>query len=161
MKKTFRLPKAFAIKWIEALRSGKYKQTNGKLSKLIKTEEITENELDNYGFCCLGVAGHICGNPISRLNTPFLYFDYGLIDIPNEILKREECSVNKYSLITVLSSLNDGTEKDLTIIDYNLRPDVLSKFESNTKLLKFSFSQIADFIEDNVEFYEIEENNQK
>lgn len=35
-------------KWVKALRSGKYKQTNGKLR-------------DERGFCCLGVACEVVG----------------------------------------------------------------------------------------------------
>ena len=40
--------KAFLRKWIEALRSGKYKQGNHTLR-----QEISEGE---YTYCCLGVA---------------------------------------------------------------------------------------------------------
>lgn len=36
-------------KWLAALRSGKYKQTNGVL-----------HNYANGGFCCLGVAAHVC-----------------------------------------------------------------------------------------------------
>lgn len=48
--KRYRLPKEFTEKWLKALRSGKYEQGTFKLYK----------EEDN-SYCCLGVAGNICG----------------------------------------------------------------------------------------------------
>ena len=42
----------FVKKWIVALRSGEYKQGKGVLA-------IQEG--DTVAFCCLGVAGHLCG----------------------------------------------------------------------------------------------------
>jgi hypothetical protein len=45
-----KLPKAFKNKWLKALRSGEYKQGDGKLW----------NKKDNT-YCCLGVAGKLCG----------------------------------------------------------------------------------------------------
>lgn len=48
--KKYRLPKEFAEKWIEALRSGDYKKGRGRLY----------NESKN-NYCCLGVACSILG----------------------------------------------------------------------------------------------------
>ena len=62
LKETYKLPKAFKTKWIKALRSGKYKQ--GRL-RLYNPKEDT--------YCCLGVAGKICG--VDRLNIN-QYLDY-------------------------------------------------------------------------------------
>lgn len=42
------LPQEFKEKWIAALRSGEYKQDKGALQT-------------NNGYCCLGVAAHLCG----------------------------------------------------------------------------------------------------
>ena len=49
MEKKYQLPREFAEKWVEALRSGEYKQTDHKL-------------INNKGdYCCLGVACKIVG----------------------------------------------------------------------------------------------------
>lgn len=46
--KKFKLPKEFAQKWVEALRSGKYRQ-----GKYMLSERNNSGVCDN---CCLGVA---------------------------------------------------------------------------------------------------------
>lgn len=43
-----KLPKKFKAKWVKALRSGKYAQTDGTLK-------------NDTGYCCLGVAAEVCG----------------------------------------------------------------------------------------------------
>lgn len=40
-------------KWLDALRSGEYEQTMGVLS-------------DGVGYCCIGVAGHVTGLPLTE-----------------------------------------------------------------------------------------------
>lgn len=61
MKKEYpKLPKAFKNKWIKALRSGDYKQGED----LLKAQQYTEDGIKikgEYKYCCLGVAGDICG----------------------------------------------------------------------------------------------------
>ena len=57
MTKKPKLPKRFKNKWINALRSGKYKQGQSDL--------YNENK---DTFCCLGVAGFICGGNLDRLD---------------------------------------------------------------------------------------------
>lgn len=47
------MPKELKAKWIEALRSGKYKQTIGTLC-------------DERGHCCLGVLMEVAGEQIQR-----------------------------------------------------------------------------------------------
>lgn len=163
MEKKFRLPKPFAIKWLEALRSGKYIQASGMLTKpLFIDTPPTENELNNFGFCCLGVAGHICGNPIGKLTTGFLYTNKGeeLVNIPSEILKTYESTLESKPMVHILATLNDGINKTSVLSGYNVRPDVSAEIDETLnkgKDYRFSFTQIADFIEDNVEFYETEE----
>ena len=49
-----KLDPAFKSKWLEALRSGKYRQTNGTL-------RLTTPG-GNHRFCCLGVACNIVSN---------------------------------------------------------------------------------------------------
>ncbi len=42
--------------WLEALRSGEYKQSVGLLR-------------DHHGYCCLGVLAEVCGNPDGWKNS--------------------------------------------------------------------------------------------
>jgi len=50
-KKEYKLPRVFAEKWIEALRSGKYQQGRGQLYSI-----------NNDNYCCLGVACEVAGH---------------------------------------------------------------------------------------------------
>lgn len=58
-----KLPEGFKTKWIEALESGNYSQTNGLLYRPI------ENSNGPMGFCCLGVAANVCEIGLNRLNN--------------------------------------------------------------------------------------------
>lgn len=55
---TNKLPTEFKAKWVEALRSGKYKQGRMKLYDAL-----------NDCYCCLGVADVICGYKPSARGT--------------------------------------------------------------------------------------------
>lgn len=127
-QKKFKLPKEFTIKWLEALRSGKYPQA--------------EEELFNgTGYCCIGVAGMICGIPKKQLIDRSLFVENSsnqhggyskeqldsFIVLPKELLG----AFSNDSLVGSLVNRNDG----------------MSGFK------KHSFSEIADWIEENVELY--------
>jgi hypothetical protein len=58
MEEQYQLPREFGTKWVEALRSGKYKQTTGKLHKQ-KTMQ----------YCCLGVACRVAKIPIRIIDN--------------------------------------------------------------------------------------------
>jgi hypothetical protein len=108
---TAKLPTEFKSKWIAALRSGEYKQATGELY-----DEI------NGGFCCIGVAGHICGIPTEELKLLGV-FEYGnklSLNVPNEIVG--EGVENK--IVGILTDMNDNDKK--------------------------SFAEIADYIEANL-----------
>ena len=49
-----KLPVEFKAKWVEALRSGKYKQCHSYLTDYLVDDE--GHDTDEVGFCCLGVA---------------------------------------------------------------------------------------------------------
>jgi hypothetical protein len=51
--KTIRMPKALLDKWLAALRSGEFKQCDGRLA-------------DNGGFCCLGVLQCVADGDVER-----------------------------------------------------------------------------------------------
>lgn len=160
MEKKFKLPKPFAIQWLEALRSGKYIQKGGSLTSALFVETVapTNDDLNNYGFCCLGVAGHICGNPANKLTTGFLYSDKGnLENVPEELMLKVNDELENHPFVKVLSNMNDGIYNSSLISGYHLRDDVRTKFDdrlSENKDYRFTFAEIADFIEDNTEFYE-------
>lgn len=133
MKKKFTLPKEFALKWLEALRSGEYKQG----------ERFLANKGVQTTFCCLGVAGRICGYSVEQLNSTHFFKSELFGKVPNEIVGSSE---NELSL--TLSRLNDGIILDINSeSDYNFRVDY-----KKGEPLKLNFNQIADFIEDNVKF---------
>lgn len=52
MEKTQVLPENFKKKWVDALRSGKYKQSKRRLY-------ATDKNSGEVSYCCLGVAAHI------------------------------------------------------------------------------------------------------
>lgn len=133
-KKQFYLPKDFAERWIAALRSGNYKQGKSKLCTIDSNNNIPT-------YCCLGVAGAICGIPDeemnitffrerSPLNTGFFPADLAIkMGYPEELLLTEGqdcCGSSSNCLAKKLSILNDNDE---------------------------SFLEIANWIETNIEFY--------
>lgn len=113
--KTYKLPKEFAEKWVSALRSGKYKQTS---DSLIKFSDTTNEK----SYCCLGVAGSICGLKSKTLLKHRLSDLYGnILPIKKDI---GDLKINE-DFNQTLINLNDSGK---------------------------SFTEIADWIESNVEF---------
>ena len=156
--KKFKLPKEFAEKWIEALKSGDYKQGH---SMLATTDvECFDGEtlppIEKCSFCCLGVAAKISGNPVEELiGVEYLYSKKAYKGIPEELLT--EYSGNDQALVWTLSQLNDGMSRDTYIEEfkdkaYNFRIDIEQHFTKEGKL-ESTFEDIVNFIKDNVEFY--------
>ena len=99
--KTFRLPIEFANKWIAALKSGSFKQGSGRLFSV-------------NTYCCIGVAGHICGVPDEMMD------DKGLFSKQHFVISKEWEEVNKIfaiaeligdssnSFVKILMNMNDG-----------------------------------------------------
>lgn len=171
--KTFKLPNSFAYKWVTALRSGEYEQLEGQLIDCVihsYTEEIPKIERSNMKKgCCLGVAAVMCGATDIELRT------YGMpteiapsvlkrIGYPKELLIRpgEELLT---PLPTILASLNDGIslryaeeiQKEYSTIKFNKLPESYcyeDDSDGEEVLAVYSFEEIAQFIEDNVEFYD-------
>lgn len=123
MSKQYQLPREFAEKWVKALRSGEYKQ--GK--------ECLGNK-DN-GYCCLGIAAITAGATDKMLlksdNTTlanYLTRDEFGPKITNKIFEnipQQLIGLYGNQLVTELTSRNDSGQ---------------------------SFTEIADWIEQNVEF---------
>ena len=115
--KQYKLPKEFATKWLIALRSGKYKQTRNMLVRKVK---------NTYEYCCLGVAGVVCGISEKRMLDTGVIYRRKQEDFP-EYPKELLASLEKDNLAYKLGNMNDSGV--------------------------YSFPMIADWLEENVEFY--------
>lgn len=114
-EKKFRLPKEFAEKWIAALRSGKYKQTQSMLCRNAGD--------DTYSYCCLGIAGKICGYTDELMNGDSVLNGRRYTKVPQEL---QSIEFNPKLVCKVAGGMNDKGK---------------------------SFEEIADWIEQNVELY--------
>lgn len=115
IEKEFKLPKKFAIKWLKALRSGKYKQSVHYLKS-------------PHGYCCLGVAGRVCGLTDKKIEGLDWLSNSKITQEDLKLIPKELQGSSYYNeLVTTLSEMNDAG---------------------------YSFKLIADFIEANCEFYE-------
>lgn len=110
--KKYRLPKEFATKWLEALRSGKYKQTTSFLH-------------DSQGYCCLGVAAKIKGVDLNAFGS-WGYLENHMADFPEELFD---------------------------VVDTNGEPKLQNELTKLNDNEHYSFTEIADWIEENVELY--------
>jgi O-succinylbenzoate synthase len=116
-----KLPVKFKEKWVAALRSGKYKQTEGHLY-----------DLDNDGFCCIGVAANICGVSKDKLNNASLVnqtYDLEVYDIVKKTKK--------------FPSMLYGHMNKFIELEYNPVVDKLADYNDGGK----SFKWIASYIE--------------
>lgn len=122
-----------AKKWLEALRSGKYKQGQSFLTKIIKEEQYD---------CCLGVACRIFieeGNTlkVQKSNdidgTVCVDYGYNSTTLPSEVISwlglYDECGKANHSDYPSCVSMNDG------------------------KGYQFTFEQIANKLEENAQYY--------
>lgn len=106
MKQENKLPKEFKKQWINALESGEYN----------KGREQLWNKVDNT-FCCLGVAGKICGvtgfghNEYTYLTTDDQPNLRGLSKVPQILLGTGKIPED-------LAIINDRTEDFGEVIDY-------------------------------------------
>lgn len=123
--KQYRFPKKEGTKWLKALRSKKYKQDTGYLKS-------------SSGYCCLGVLGRVCGLTEKELDNKYWL---RLHDVHVEAIDHYFEEVE--NLINI--------PKEVIGADFdNMLVEELSRMNDNNK----SFIDIADWIEDNIEFYE-------
>lgn len=133
-----KLPKQFRRDWINALRSGEYKQGEGVLLDFSEEENT---------FCCLGVACKIIGfddEDIAGIELPE-YIDED-IDLAGEF----PYALLDTSFITFLASLNDGdsftpNSTDRTLENLLQELGLYDKYVK--KRTKLNFNEIADLIE--------------
>jgi len=118
----YKIPKDFGIKWVNALRSGNYKQGKDDLYKAF-----------NNSYCCIGVAGSICDISNQDMNEKGLFSkdDFSL-EFIEQLSFPIELTGSAYAnpLVNELINMNDGTNN----------------------CVKMDFNEIADWIEANCEF---------
>lgn len=169
--KSFRLPKKFTEQWLEALKSGEYKQIQSTLIKVEMTTDVAGNKelvsSDTKSCCCLGVAAVMLGAKDTELR------DYGMpFEIKEEVCKRigypdellQKAGKVPYTpLSSILAQMNDGLSKQDHEDYLKEYPNINMKHvpkeymdldEDEVITCKYSFEEIADFIKDNVELYE-------
>lgn len=175
MEKHFKLPEPFLTNWKEALRSGKYSQGDGKLLTTEEYEnydgedeeneeafELKENSVCFY--CCLGVAGDIAGFDRNSMFTQELFDrdfmnDDELGKLPEELVMGSMTHVNE--MVNILTSLNDGINKK-TVIEKQaqfkgLVFQVPFPERESSKVVNYTFEQIADWLDHNVQGYQVSE----
>jgi hypothetical protein len=145
--KKYRLPKAFTEKWLEALRSGDYPQGKDWL-------------FDGEGYCCLGVAcmliGHIDVDLLEGHSVPSEIKE-ALVgkEFPQELLTDPDAqkvfNPMDADLIQNLMAFNDGYASWSSEIDLLKR--TITNRDINVEKRKYTFAEIADWIEQNVELY--------
>lgn len=144
--KLITLPKEIAENWIGALRSGQYQQGTQRLVCEIPELGIEGLTKENASFCCLGVAGAICGVSLKDMYDRPLFNNTQVPDkVPHDLVKNDK-------VIIFLSQLNDKNYmNDLGshIQDgWIIREETLAVLEEGERGL--TFLEIADIIEDNV-----------
>jgi hypothetical protein len=128
-----KLPKRFKKKWLEALRSGDYKQGNDRLFKISKDKE--GNKIEE--FCCLGVAASLCNFPKfkSAIEDKSLFDEDGSMT-EAEILKFKENGLPKILI----------GSPEISSPNFSSLIGKLTEMNDNGK----SFKQIANYIEKNL-----------
>lgn len=143
MSKKIILPKEFAQKWIEALRSGNYKQGFGRL--------LQEQDKNEKTYCCLGVACDVL-----KIDEEFIRRHAMPSGLPSlirnsmvpTILWTDQARKGEDVLQNILANLNDGFPD--SFLD-NLQ--TCGYIIPENKQM-FDFNDIANFLEANVEFEE-------
>lgn len=111
-----KLPKAFKKQWITALRSGKYLQGKRQLGNL------------KEGFCCIGLAGHLCNIPFSPEKQVLLS------------KKETEFSETQYHV-------TNSKKIPKILLGSNISNKLVSKLTEMNDSGKWSFKRIASYVE--------------
>lgn len=139
-----KMEKQFLDNWLEALRSGDYEQGEEYL-------------FDGERYCCLGVACTLNGVD-EDLMLGGMYGLPGNIsepDLPLSVYQNFCETSNQKALCNIVAALNDGssiyicTENEKEVYTSTLPNDSYKKF--NKDFNSYSFKEIADWLEQNVE----------
>ena len=128
LKDKYSLPKEFKEAWIKALKGGNYVQGAGTLRKNPKYNHPDSKET----YCCLGVACAVAGVPEEYISGEWINYIGGYeYDAVPEILHGGS---DENELVDALSCMNDSYRDD----------------SKSSEEHKFSFEDIADWIDDNI-----------
>lgn len=149
-KKPFSLPENFKKRWVEALRSGNYKQG---LHRLVSTSE------KESVYCCLGVAGRLLGINDEDLESSTGSDNAGLpCDLYTSLKEKYPVELQQGSddtFVSLLAKLNDGITLSRLELYIKENPELIfRKMPAKVGIISYTFSEIADWIEDNVEGYD-------
>lgn len=137
--KTIRLKQNFYDVFIDALESGDYEQIHGNMK-------------DGDGYCCLGVAGDICGIPSYILEESALPGEIRE-DIIEEHDYPEELTRNQ----DLFAFLNDGFYPDAMKVNESIKGFLLPEYivekikNKGDNEVILDFKDIANFIKANVQ----------
>lgn len=110
-KQEIKLPVHFKNRWVKALRSGNYEQCQSSL-------------YDGNGYCCLGVAGAICGVPKERMDFAGLltedHIPFQEVKKIPKLLRGENSKEdpNYNELVKILTEMNDKGKSFKYIASY-------------------------------------------
>lgn len=151
--KKYKLPKEFAEKWLAALRSGDYVQGGACLLSYEEKDDLSV-DINKKSFCCLGVACSLTGVEERLYSGESFVSEESNINIRYMLEKGYPIElIGEEDLPYILALLNDGIKVNEHHINGCLSKVHLRKPYSKEESYKLNFSEIADFIEDNVEFY--------
>ena len=143
-------------KWVDALKSGKYKQT---------TKRLTLQRNNELKHCCLGVVCDINKNLLSiakfrvNVNCYGISYDADIMEVPNEL--KEKLKLFGRDGCFAVENLEESEQKELlqyiqtiycknrrfeSLIDFRDKKEVDSLIDLNDKC-KFTFKQIAYVVE--------------
>lgn len=134
------MKESIAKQWIEALRSGKYRQAHGTL----RNNELIVNDRKKpvTGFCCLGVLCnlHAIEHPklAAKQTDPDRYFDKGGV-LPKEVMKWAGLSCEQ-------GSFDPDEVKGLSSDSLDSSHDTLVELNDSGN---YGFLKLATFIEKN------------
>ena len=98
-----KLPEDIKTKWLEALRSGEYKQGVKQL----------HNSIYNT-YCCLGVLGHICGYTNEKLATNSVLWGGDYENVPKIV----QGAWWDNEVVNILTQMNDAGQSFLDIANW-------------------------------------------
>lgn len=127
-----KMPKEMKQRWVDALRSGKYKQAQGALEK-------------DGGYCCLGVLQMVVDRKVETLHETDLFKNE--YEHPAVLPSAAWCERNKITI----EDQSWGVACEVEYVDVNGNEQVCSDLPSFNDEAYMSFREIADIIEEQVE----------
>lgn len=103
-----KLDPEFKVKWLAALRSGEYKQGTGKMF-----------DPRTNSYCCLGLAGHVCGIPDEKILGGYFLEENAPKEYPPQLIVQQYSKIPfQTGLGEILYGMNDSGKTFSEIADY-------------------------------------------